>query len=104
MDAPSRLDDPDESWQYRGHRCLLDAREDAASGERTWLGYVRSKLPDGQDSDDVDVQVPGDLVYGVDDGWVGFRTEGDPRSAAELKAAVEGLVNQVVEFEESMDG
>lgn len=119
MDAPERADDPVETWEYRDHLCHLYSH-DSGDGETTWAGFARTKLPDAEDPDDVDVDVPGELVYGVEDGWLGFETTGDVGAVDEMdvgavggmdadavdgmKAEVERLVDYVIELETSMDG
>lgn len=104
MDTPKSAADPAESWQYRDHRCQIYAAADAPGDETAWAGYVRTKLPEGEAPDDVAVDVPGDLVAGVEEGWIGFATADDTRDVAAVRAAVERLVDQVVDLEESMDG
>lgn len=103
MDRPESATDPAESWEYRDHQCQVYA-DAGAAGETAWAGYVRTKLPEGEGPDDVPVDVPGDLVSGVDDGWIGFATADDAQDVAAVRVAVERLVDQVVDLEESMDG
>lgn len=104
MDAPDRDDEPVESWEYRGHQCHVYSSDDPTDGETVWAGYARTKLPDAEDFDNFDVSVPGELTSGVDEGWVGFSTSNDSRTADQTRADVEQLVDQIVELETSMDG
>ena len=104
METPDREDDPVESWEYEGHQCHVYAADGPTDGETVWSGYTRTRLPEGQSPGDLDVRVPGDLTDGVDDGWVGFATSDDSRDAAETRADVEDLVDQLIELEASMDG
>ncbi|QLD91096.1 hypothetical protein HWV07_19420 [Natronomonas salina] len=104
METPDRDDDPVESWEYEGHQCHVYAADDDVDGDTVWSGYAKTRLPEGESPEQLDVHVPGDLVTGVDDGWVGFAVGDDSRDAGETKGDVEDLVDQLVELETSMDG
>jgi len=75
-----------------------------SSAETVWEGYARTRLPAAETADDLDLHVPGDLVTGAGDGWVGFATSEEPRDAAETREDVEVMVDQLLELETSMDG
>lgn len=104
METPDREDEPVESWRYEGHQCHVYAASDPVGEETVWTGYARTKLPESEDPGDLSLGVPGDLVAGVDDGWVGFAASDDSRDIGQTKADVEDLVDQLVELEASMDG
>lgn len=104
METPDRDDEPVDSWEYESHQCHVYAADDGVDDETVWSGYARTRLPEGESLEDLDVGVPGDLVAGVDDGWVGFAVSGGSRDAAETRADVEDLVDRLVELEASMDG
>ena len=104
METPDRDDEPVESWEYEGHQCHVYAADDDVDDDTVWAGYATTRLPDGESPADLDVHVPGDLVAGVDDGWVGFAVSDGSRDAAGTRADVEELVDQLVELETSMDG
>lgn len=104
METPDREDDPVESWEYEGHQCHVYAADDPVDGDTIWAGYARTRLPDGESPETLDVHVPGDLASGVEDGWVGFATSDESRDVARTRADVENLVDQLVEIESTMDG
>ena len=104
METPEREDEPVESWEYEGHQCHVYAADDLMDGETVWTGYARTRLPEGETPEDLDVHVPGDLTDGVDEGWVGFAASGDSRDLQGTKADVEELVDQLIDLETSMDG
>lgn len=104
METPDRDGEPVESWEYEGHQCHVYAADEHVNDDTVWTGYATTRLPEGESPEDLDVHVPGDLVTGVDDGWVGFAVSDESRDAAGTRADVEELVDQLLELETSMDG
>lgn len=106
MATPNRDDEPVAAWEYRDHQChvyVADGDSPGGDDEAVWVGYVRSKLPDGRDGRGSELHVPGTLSTD-EEGWIGFSVSGEDRDEARTRADVEELVDQLVELETTMDG
>ncbi len=104
MDTPNRDDTPDISWTYRGHQCYVYTATDPVDGDTFATGYVKTKLPAGEDSADLNVSVPGEFTTDRADGWIGFSTASPSDDIEQMTRAVELFVDDLLELEITMDG